>query len=279
MGATVTASDGRLYSDWMQPVNRWGNADNSIHNDEVAKQVGMRGGTIPGTVHLNHFVPIIMQCWGRRWYERGAISMFYTFATTDREDVRAVMKEPPEGDDVKVEGWVENTEGTIVAKGSLSIGEPAAPNYVRGQELVDAERDELRILERLVTGQASPSTDDAMVSAGDGEGEYAGILIHPAAMYGLLNVGFHRETIRRAVGFFGATEINIIDGPIRLNHAYRRTGEVVCVGASPKTEFAWVDSRIEDPDTGKVVAEMRHMTRWMKASSKRWASSPAGGAQ
>jgi hypothetical protein len=72
------------------------------------------------------------------------------------------------------------------------------------------------------------------------------------------------------VGFFGATEINLKHGPIQLNHKYRRTGEVVCVGASSKTEFAWVDSRIEDVDTGKLVAEMRHMTRWMKVSSKRW---------
>ena len=45
------------------------------------------------------------------------------------------------------------------------------------------------------------------------------------------------------------------------------------VGASPKTEFAWFDSELSD-ETGRVVAEMRHMTRWMKASSPRW-SPPA----
>lgn len=270
MAATMTVQDGKLYSDWVQPVNRWSNAENSIHNDDVAKEIGMRGGTIPGTVHLNHFVPLIMQRWGKRWYEHGTISMFYTFATTDREDVRAVMGEPPAGDNVKVDAYVENAQGTTVAKGSLSIGTPAEPDYVRGLELVDAARDELRILERLHTGDPSPSMDEVAVSSGDGEGEYAGILIHPAAMYGLLNVGFHRDSIRRAVGFFGATEINLKNGPIRLNHKYRRTGKVACVGASSKTEFAWVDSRIEDVDTGKLVAEMRHMTRWMKASSKRW---------
>jgi hypothetical protein len=201
----VTANDGKLYSDWMQPVNRWGNAENSIHNDDVAKGIGMRGGTIPGTVHLNHFVPLIMARWGRRWYEKGSISMYYTFATTDREDVRAVMAEPPAENDVKVDAWVENAEGKVVAKGTLSVGEPAEPDYVRSLELVDAARDELRILEGLSTGQASPSADDVMVAAGDGEGEYSGILIQPASMYGLLNVGFHRDKICSAVVLFGVT--------------------------------------------------------------------------
>lgn len=270
MAATMTVQEGKLYSDWVQPVNRWSNAENSIHNDDVAKAIGMRGGTIPGTVHLNHFVPLIMQRWGKRWYEHGTISMFYTFATTDGEAVRAVMSEPPAGDDVTVDACVENAQGAIVAKGSLSIGTPGAPNYVRGLKLVDAARDELRILARLRTGDPAPSTDEVAVTVGDGENEYAGILIHPAAMYGLLNVGFQRDSIRRAVGFFGATEINLRHGPIRLNHRYRRTGEVVCVGASSKTEFAWVDSRIEDAETGRLVAEMRHMTRWMKVSSKLW---------
>ncbi|MBD3649080.1 MAG: hypothetical protein HUJ31_16880 [Pseudomonadales bacterium] len=270
MASPVTAEDGKLYSDWQQPVNRWAQAENSIHNDDVAKEIGMRGGTIPGTVHLNHFVPIIMDRWGKRWYERGTISMFYTFATTDREDVRAVIQEPSGGDTEKVDAWVENPEGKIVAKGSLSIGDPSEPDYVRSLELENSPRDELRILAGLHPGDECPSAEDASIDNGDGKGEYEGILIYPATMYGLLNVGFPSEKIRRAVGFFGATEITMKNGPILLNREYRRTGEVVCVGATPKTEFAWVDSRLEDKESGEVVAEMRHMTRWMKVSSKLW---------
>lgn len=270
MTASVSVKDGKLYSDWQQPVNRWANAKNSIHNDDVAKEIGMRGGTIPGTVHLNHFVPIIMDRWGMKWYEQGTISMFYTFATTDREDVRAVMQEPVETDNVKVESWVENPQGKIVCKGSLSVGNPDEPNYVRSLDLEESPHEDLRILARLNTGDSCPSSDNASIDNGDGKEEYEGILIYPAMMYGLLNVGFHREQIRRAVGFFGATEIVIRNGPIRLNREYHRSGEVVCVGATSKTEFAWVDSRIKDKQSGEIVAEMRHMTRWMKASSKLW---------
>lgn len=270
MAAPVTADNGKLYSDWQQPVNRWANAENSIHNDDVAKEIGMRGGTIPGTVHLNHFVPIIMDRWGMSWFEQGTISMFYTFATTDREDVRAVMQEPAGSNNVKVDAWVENPQGKIVSKGSLSVGEPGEPNYVRSLALEESPRDELRILARLNTGDPCPSSDAVSIDNGDGKDAYKGILIYPATMYGLLNVGFQREQIRRAVGFFGATEIVLKNGPIRLNREYKRSGEVVCVGATNKTEFAWVDSRLEDKKTGEIVAEMRHMTRWMKASSKLW---------
>lgn len=270
MAAPVTARDGKLYSDWQQPINRWAKAENSIHNDDVAKQIGMRGGTIPGTVHLNHFVPIVMDRWGMKWFQQGTISMFYTFATTDREDVRAVIQEPAAGTDIKVDAWVENPQGKIVSKGSLSVGNPVEPDYVRSLKLEDSPHDDLRILARLDSGDACPSSDNASVDNGDGKGEFEGILIYPATMYGLLNVGFHREQIRRAVGFFGATEIVIRNGPIRLNREYRRSGEVICLGATNKTEFAWVDSRIQDKESGEIVAEMRHMTRWMKASSKLW---------
>jgi hypothetical protein len=45
---------------------------------------------------------------------------------------------------------------------------------------------------------------------------------------------------------------------------------VVSVGASHKTECAGLDCEPRDA-RGQVVAEMRHMTRWMKASHPAWA--------
>lgn len=38
-----------------------------------------------------------------------------------------------------------------------------------------------------------------------------------------------------------------------------------------KTEFAWVDSWLYEKAGGRLVAEVRHMTRRMKASSPLWA--------
>jgi hypothetical protein len=39
------------------------------------------------------------------------------------------------------------------------------------------------------------------------------------------------------------------------------------VGASRKTEYFWVDATLEEKETGKKVASMRHMNRFMKAGS------------
>jgi len=155
--AEAVTKDGRLLSDWQQPVNRWAELPNSIHNDEVATKIGMRGGAIPGTVHLNHFVPLIREIWGRRWYETGAISMFYTFATTHKEDVRAVMGTPGADDNVMVEGWVETPEGKTVCKGTLSVGDPGKPDYVASLPLEHAAEDDLRILADGGSPEASKS--------------------------------------------------------------------------------------------------------------------------
>jgi hypothetical protein len=44
---------------------------------------------------------------------------------------------------------------------------------------------------------------------------------------------------------------------------------VVAVGVTDKTEFVWVDTALTD-QSGRLIAEMRHMTRWMKVSSPLW---------
>jgi len=51
--------------------------------------------------------------------------------------------------------------------------------------------------------------------------------------------------------------------------ACRKTGKVICVGDSAKTEFAWFESFLHDQN-GKLIASMRHLNRWMKVSSPLW---------
>jgi hypothetical protein len=47
-----------------------------------------------------------------------------------------------------------------------------------------------------------------------------------------------------------------------LDRQYEVEGEVVAVGASPRTEYVWYDTRALDPGGG-VVASMRMQLRWM----------------
>ena len=260
----------KLVSDWQQPINRWAELPDSIHNHAVATKIGMRGGTIPGTVHLDHFVPLIQGEWGMAWYEKGAISMYYTFATTHMEDVRAVMVKPETGDSSKVDAYVETPEEKIVCKGSLSVGNPLEANYVSSLPLEDSPRSELRILDRMETGMECPEKVDVIATEGRGSGAYEGIVELPTGIFQMLQAGAPTGTLKKAVGFYGATEIRTVKGPILVDTEYRRVGRVVCVGASPKTEYVWIDSQLFDKSSGDVVAEMRQFTRFMKASSDLW---------
>ena len=266
MSAVPETSDRRIGA-WRQPVNLWQGAENSIHTDSVARTVGMRGGTIPGTVHLSHFVPILDHLFGDRWLQNGSISMYYTFATTDREDVRAIVKTPiANAHDLQLDAWVETPEGRVVCKGTVAVGKPTAVPYVRALPLENAPPDSVRILKAMTPGMEIPARDGYHVK----EGGENGFVRDPQFMYRALAVFPPNVVTAPAVGFFGATEIVLHDGPIRTDRAYRKSGRIACVGESPKTEFAWFDSWLHD-ERGKLIAEMRHMTRWMKISSPLWA--------
>ena len=287
MADGLVIKDGKLYGDWRQPINIWMDVSGSIHNDAVAQGVGMRGGTIPGTVHLNLFGPLFVELWGTRWWEKGNISMYYTYATTHREEVRAVIALPPkDARNVQVEATVETPDGHIVARGTVAVGEPKAVSNIRAIQLEDARREDLRILADLKPGMEIAANDNVVITQEmmdkaletntdpldwyRGKSPWGGSVMSPTSEYQPLNAGFPPDTIKTAVGFFGGTEIRHINGPIKVGVAYRQTGKVICVGASPKTEFAWVDSWLHEKATGKLVADMRHMTRWMKAGSLAW---------
>ena len=77
--------------DWVRPTNRWQNVGpTSIHNDAVASKLGFKGGTVPGSIHMDQFVPMLVQLYGERWFETGDISLHFTQATVDKEEVQAI---------------------------------------------------------------------------------------------------------------------------------------------------------------------------------------------
>jgi hypothetical protein len=281
----IVVKDGRMYGGWRRPINTAIGARASIHNDETARSVGMRGGTIPGTVHLNLFAPLFVKLWGQRWFERGSLSMYYTYATLDREEVRAVIALPPEGaKDVQVEACVEMPDGRTVAEGTVSVGDAKEVSHLQGLELTNAKPEELRILASLKAGDELPSRDvlatQESIDRGletitdpldwyKGSSPWGPSIVNPAAMYGAMMLTPTRPDGKpfSAVGFFGATEVRNVNGPIKVGVPYRAKGKLVCVGTSSRTEYYWYDSYLEERDSGKRVAEMRKMLRYMKAGS------------
>lgn len=277
----ITIKEGYMYGGLRRAVNAAIHITGSIHDDAMAQKLGMRGGAVVGIVHLNLFPPLLLKTFGQQWFEKGSLSIYYTFALLDGEQVRGVIGIPPEGmKDAQVEAWAETPDGQTVGKGTASIGEPKELSYLQTTELKNAEPGELRILAGLKAGDELPSRDVLITQEAidkqletitdtldwyKGDSPWGGAILPPSAMFRAMLLT--PEGTGQAVGFYGATELRNVNGPAKVGVQYRASGKLVCVGASPKTEYFWFDSCLEEKESGKRVAEMRHMTRLMKASS------------
>ena len=282
MSEDTEIKEGYICGGWRQAVNAAISAGRgSIHDDETAQNLGMRGGAVVGTVHLNLFPPLILKTFGQRWFEKGSLSIFYTYALVDGEQVRGIMGIPPEGkQDVQVEAWAEDKDDHTVGKGTIAVGQPEEPSYIQAMELQNAEPGELRIMAGHKAGDELPSrdilitwemVDRSLKTITDtldwykGDSPWGGAIVPPSLMHRAMMINPERP--EEVVGFFGGTELRNVNGPVRVNVPYRAGGKLACVGTSSKTEFYWIETYLDEADSGKRVAEMTNMTRLMKASS------------
>jgi len=203
MSTDIIVKNGYMYRGWRRPVNTAASMMGSLRDNEAAQKLGWRGGAVADVIHLNLFPPLLIELFGQCWFNLGSISMFYTYAITDHEEVNKALE---------------------------TITDPL--DWYKG---------------------GSP---------------WGKAILPLATMQSALNIGFIGGGDYEAAAFYGAAELCNVDGPVKVGVPYRTTGKIACIGASPKTEFAWIDSCLEEKGTGRKVAEMRHMTQWLKASSQ-----------
>lgn len=260
----------------------------NIHDDDTAKALGFRGGTIAGSVHLDQFVPLLLAAFSNRWFEDGSISLQFRNATVDAEPVRAIVARPGTSGD-QVPARMERGDGLLVADGTASVGRGAGPTHLHAFDLRPAAASELRLLAGLSPGapisnrsftvgpdeqrqrlEAAPITEPLPWYTGPSP--WGPPIVNPAVIVQLIRNGRDDfgPRVTEAVGLFGAIEVRFFSGPLRCATNYDVSGEVVAVGASPKTEYVWYDSRAIDPH-GEVAVTMRMQLRWMKASSPLYA--------
>ena len=230
MSDDTEIKEGHIYGDWRRAVNAASGAGSgSIHDDATAQNLGMRGGAVVGVVHLNLFPPLILKTIGQRWFEKGSLSIFYTYALVDGEQVRGVMGLPPEEkQDAQVEAWAESRDGHTVGTGTVAVGEPGEISYIQAMELKNAEPGDLRILAGLKAGDELPSRDvvitQEMVSRSlktitdtldwyKGDSPWGVAIAPPSLMHRVMNVNPERPP--EVVGFFGGTELRNVDGPVK----------------------------------------------------------------
>jgi len=277
-----------------QSVNNARNVAGSIHDDAMATKLGFRGGTVAGSIHLELFPPLLLKAFGKRWFERGTISMYFLNATTDREAVRAFLKEPPsDATDAQVDVWIERDDGMRVGEGTASVGRPDEPTALLRRPLDRFDSGQLRILGGLKVGDRLEECDVFLTKDANAErmkvitepmewytkpSPWGGAIATPAAMVQLLHaksIATLRGKLGAAVGLFGAIELRNINGPVLVERPYRVSGSIVALGQSPKTEYMWFETALNEAE-GKRVAEMRMLLRFMKASSPLYQGAAAG---
>ena len=257
----------------------------SIHDDATAAELGFRGGTVAGDVHMNQFPPVLIDLFGKDWFEQGYLSLIFRNATIDREQVQ-VFAETPTASEKATRVWMERADGLLVCEGTAGLGDPSQ-SAVRRLDYRPCSPSELRILMRVEPGMslgdyevvADPSKqfsrfDQSLISdplpwyrEASPWGEPVGApctlveYLWGSAMRGL------GPLVEESTGLFSAMEIVHVNGPFLMNQPYRIQCEVVCVGQSPKTEFVWYDQHAFN-EQGVHVASLRMQSRAMKASSK-----------
>ena len=259
----------------------------SIHDDATASKLGFRGGTVAGSVHMDAFPPLLLRAFGPRWFETGALSLYFVNATVDRERVRAYADEPADGA-TQIGVAMRREDGLEVCEGTASLGD-FSKSALRTRDLRPCDPAELRILAALRPGLSLGETPVRLgrerqadrIARGlcsgpldwyTGPSPWGGPIAAPSAAVELLwapPTRALREHTGKAVGLFGAIEVAHLAGPILLDATYTVSGRVLALGQSPKTEYLWFDSLAKD-EQGRDVASMRMLLRFMKASSPRY---------
>ena len=123
------------FGPWRTPRNLSADAAGSIHDDDTAQELGLRGGTVAGNIHLNQFVPSCVDTFGSDWHAHGCLSVWFERPTLDLEQVRVGIAD--------VDGaaivHMEQADGQRTAVGTAHVGEPTTPTELAGRDRRDVD--------------------------------------------------------------------------------------------------------------------------------------------
>ena len=263
---------------WRRPKNSSADEIGGIHDDKTAHQLGFEGGTIPGSVSMEQFIPLLIDYFGDAWWATGGISVFFALPVFDNEPVRCVLA--PKSD-TKVNIWMENKAGEQVVIGTASLGEDYN-SEIQARTRQNRADPELRMMANVEVGKLSPPCPVRIIEAEINERLelttepldcYRTQAIAPIAPYVHAFRGVEEHIIPvngPYVGMFGAIEVQYLSGPVVANVDYVSQGEVIALSDSPKTEIVWYTATLTEADTGIAVARMIKMDRLLKSASPLW---------
>ena len=268
--------------EFRKPRNSAAGAKGSIHDDATASKLGFKGGTVAGSIHMDQFVPGLMEIFGERWFELGSMSLYFTQATVDAEAVRATITPAEE----RATLTMHNEAGAQICEGTATLGRDPHSELARRLETqTPAEAESLRILKAMKIGDEHHGLPvrvelDALAKMLERITEpmaaYRDDRVLPPSLVVHLAHMTRKEVLRTAaqpsVGLFGALEVEQFAGPLRAGVDYLARTKVLKLTESPRTENVWYEviftAKHGGPDLGRVL----YLLRFMKGSSPLWAS-------
>ena len=285
----LPAPDGAVAGPVRSPRNIEQSLPNSIHNDDVARKLGLRGGTVAGSLHMEQFPPLLLAVLGPQWWNEGGLSLYFKYATTDLEAVQCFAgRSQGGGSGQQVPVWMDNEDGRRVAEGTAWVGRTSAPTPLAERAASVPPPRDLRIFRDFGTGHEKDGLPvrveedvlarrlDVIVEpleeyvAPDRHGER----VLPPSMLVRALTAYHNTMLEGwpnlGVGLYGAIEIEHLAGPCFVEHDYEVRGRVLSVGETPRTEYFWYESVLSEPSGGADRARMLMMLRFMKDASPAW---------
>jgi hypothetical protein len=276
---TLTLEPQRRTGALRTPRNNHQEAEGSIHNDAVASKLGFRGGTVPGSIHMDQFAPLLAEVYGADWFESGGMSVYFTRATTDAEPVRAAIETGADRTrlDMVDEAGAQICQGTARTGGLDDSSE--LRRRMEGQTA--AAPGALRILADIHVGDEARDipvkvSHDKLARALETITEplpaYSEGVLPPSQIVHLAHMT--RATVmakqKRAVGLFGALETQAFRGPLRADVDYLASSRILKLTESPKTENVWYEVVFREPGADIDAGLVLYCLRFMKASSPLW---------
>ncbi len=256
----------------------------SLHDGDVASNLGLKDAPIEGPTHFSQFVPLLVKIWGKDWYERGCFSAHFLNMVVEGEEVKAFVEWPKEGE-TTTRCWAEKADGSPVLEASASLGDSGAT--LLDQRMAKLRPfDQLIILEDLKVGLQGVKEEEVIMEAEQHMGKLYpfsltqklksitekspyyfdahqspwGQPIIPLEMVSVLSMyTFHEAGFvvkQPSIGLFADLEIRMIKGPLLVGETYKIRREIVALGESRRTEGFWTRSQILDKAGHEVLAEV-----------------------
>lgn len=257
----------------------------SLHDDAMAEKLGFRAGPIEGPTHFSQFDPLLVDIWGKEWFERGCISSHFKNMVFEGEEVRAFVEVPRDGQ-MSVRAWAEKADGTSVLEATASLGPDVGPTLLEQRRAKLTPPGNLVILSDLTVGMEGAEEELVQMGAdqhmgdlypfsltqkltaitentswySDAKSSPWGRTIVPTEMVSVLAEYTNRKaafpTKGPAIGLFADLEIKMIEGPLFVGEEYLLRRDITAIAESKRTESYWVRTRIFNKAGKRQIAEV-----------------------